>query len=83
MIAGVLIDSGKMPNHFVGIRASFHIQRLRLPNMRKASMLGHSGTACPATTTSGRITSRTNCARDISPNTVPATRKPNISEFIF
>jgi hypothetical protein len=29
--------------HLVGVRASFHSQRLRPPKMRKASTLGHNG----------------------------------------
>jgi hypothetical protein len=69
--------------HFVGVRVSFHIQTLRLPKMMQASTLGHNGIGCPATSTSGRITSRTNCAMAIRPNTTLATRNPVIFEFML
>ncbi len=49
--------------------------------MMKASTLGHNGIGWPATNTSGRITSRTNCAMAIRPNTTLATRNPVTCEF--
>jgi hypothetical protein len=61
--------------NWVGVRASFHIQTLRAPKMMPANTLGHNGIGCPATSTSGRITSRTNCAMAIRPNTTLARRK--------
>jgi hypothetical protein len=66
-----------------GFRESFHIQTLSDPRRMKARTLGHNGMRWPATSTSGRITNRTNCAMDISPNIVPATRKPSICGFIM
>ena len=69
--------------HLVGVRARFHIQILRPPKMMQASTLGHNGIGCPATSTSGRITSRTNCAMAIRPNTTLATRNPVICEFML
>jgi hypothetical protein len=82
------IDSGRCQTrsfqfvHLLGVRASFHIQTLRPPKMMQASTLGHNGIGCPATSTSGRITSRTNCAMAIRPNTTLATRNPVICEFM-
>jgi hypothetical protein len=69
--------------HLVGVRASFHIQRLRPPRTIKATTLGHNGIEYPATITSGRITSRTNCAMAIRPNTTLATSSPAVWEFML
>ena len=65
-----------------GLRVRFHIQRLRAPIMIKPRKLGHRGIGEPATITSGRVTSRINCAMAIRPNTTLATRKPVICDLI-
>jgi len=65
------------------VRESIHSQILRPPNIIKASTLGQSGIWCPATSTSGCITKRSNCAKLISPKTMLATLNPSICEFMF
>jgi hypothetical protein len=64
------------------VRDNFHSQRLKPANMTAASALGQSGIQCPATSTSGCITRRSNCAMLISPNTALATLNPRICEFM-
>ena len=70
-------------SHRGAVRESFHSQMLRPPNITKASMLGQSGIWCPATSTSGCITKRNNCAKLNSPKMTLATRNPRICEFMF
>ena len=65
------------------MRESFHSQILRPANITKASTLGQSGIWCPATSTSGCITTRNNCAKLINPKTMLATRNPRTCELMF
>src|SRR4030095_40453 len=65
------------------MRESFHSQILRPANITKASTLGQSGIWCPATSTSGCITTRNNCAKLINPNTMLATPNPRTWELML
>src|SRR5262249_10443749 len=69
--------------HRGATRESFHSQILRPANITKASTLGQSGIWCPATSTSGCITTRNNCAKLINPKTMLATRNPRTCELMF
>lgn len=71
------------PELLIHVRANFQSQMLRLPKTTTAIALGHSGSRWPATRISGRIINRANCAKEIRPNMMLATRSPKVCELIF